>query len=686
MARSGTSQWSFQTKVLGILLGVSFLGAGAYVYEASSEIKTIKNAKKKTLQDSSLIAMDVIDRNLFERYGDVQAFALSEPARSMNPQRIVDFMGDMMPTYAPVYDLMIVANPEGKIIAVNNILKDGKPLPQSQNILGFSVKEETWFKDAIEGKIAPATALVDDPTKDAATEKVFEDGRLVMRFTAPIKNKETGAILGVWSNRMSWADVVGTISKEQSDKLKSSNITTIIPMIFGESGNLLLGPDSIKNSSDIGVSSEKLSGIYKDKKGTNWVQEFKIGDFRESGFASISPSLGYSSYPARNWTYSIIINESDAQQTATIFKAGIILLLIVASNIAAFFYIQSKMKIVNRVVGGLYQTSTGLAGQSREIKDSAVSLAESANEQAAALQETASALEETKSMIQKTSDNVEKSKSVAGQVSEAVHRGQKAISQVGESIAEIEEANNQLVNDVLEGNRKISEIVELVKEIGNKTKVINDIVFQTKLLSFNASVEAARAGEHGKGFAVVAEEVGNLANMSGAASKEISTLLDNSIGRVQSIVSDTQNKVQQVLGTAKTKVETGAHTAKASAEVLVEITGFVHSMVTMTDEIAQASKEQAHGVTEISKAMGQLDVVTQNNSQTSNSVSDSAVRLQESSFRLHKLVGDLSGEILGHGGHDLKTGATFEQEVSKPSPHTQKTEDSPEEEDFSKAA
>ena len=61
-----------------------------------------------------------------------------------------------------------------------------------------------------------------------------------------------------------------------------------------------------------------------------------------------------------------------------------------------------------------------------------------------------------------------------------------------------------------ESNKEIQEIVKVIAEIGNKTKVINDIVFQTKLLSFNASVEAARAGENGKGFAVVAEEVGKL--------------------------------------------------------------------------------------------------------------------------------------------------------------------------------
>ena len=81
------------------------------------------------------------------------------------------------------------------------------------------------------------------------------------------------------------------------------------------------------------------------------------------------------------------------------------------------------------------------------------------------------------------------------------------------------------------------EILGYIKSIEEKTKVINDIVFQTKLLSFNASVEAARAGEQGKGFAVVAEEVGNLATMSGTSAEEISKLLESSISHIESIPS-----------------------------------------------------------------------------------------------------------------------------------------------------
>ncbi len=668
---------SFQTRVLGILMGVSVLAMGAYLFEAYSEIKVIKEAKRKSVNDSAIIAADVIDRNLFERYGDVQAFAVSEPARSMNPDRIEAFMADMMPTYAPVYDLMVVAGRDGKVIAVNRIKKDGSPLEASSLLIGQSVKNETWFQKAIGEQIAPGTAFVEDPTVDFATEKVFQDGRLTMRFTAPIKDKATGQVVGVWTNRASWADVIGTISVEQADKIKSEMITDIIPFVFNSDGQRLLGPDKIGTVASLGLTDSEFKNLHEQKKSVTWYKDLGFETIKGKVILAMAPSLGYSSYPTQKWTYGLVVNLDDKIQTATVFKASIIFVFMVLANVVSFFYIRGKLSIVSRVVGGLYQTSTNLSHQSINIKDSSVALAESANEQAAALQETASALEETKSMIQKTSDNVEKSKAVAGQVSEAVHRGQDSISQVESAIMEIQETNKKLVDDVLEGNRKISEIVELVKEIGNKTKVINDIVFQTKLLSFNASVEAARAGEHGKGFAVEAEEVGNLASMSGQASKEISALLENSIGKVQSIVQDTQSKVQNVLGVAKSKVELGAKTSQASGQVLKEITHYVQDMVTMTEEIAQASREQAHGVAEISKAMGQLDVVTQNNSQTSNDVSNSAVSLQDSSHKLHGLVGELSAEVLGN---------ITAQSESKPVVKSHDVEHHADTEEFKKAA
>src|SRR5690606_1064272 len=98
--------------------------------------------------------------------------------------------------------------------------------------------------------------------------------------------------------------------------------------------------------------------------------------------------------------------------------------------------------------------------------------------------------------------------------------GVEQINSLGSAFDEIKDGSHEMVEQMNENARQIDEIGALIRRIEEKTSMINDIVFQTKLLAFNASVEAARAGEAGKGFAVVAEEVGSLAAKSGASAKE----------------------------------------------------------------------------------------------------------------------------------------------------------------------
>ena len=114
-------------------------------------------------------------------------------------------------------------------------------------------------------------------------------------------------------------------------------------------------------------------------------------------------------------------------------------------------------------------------------------------------------------MVKRNEENAEGSKIISDQGMQSSEAGRKAMTSMMEAIHEIDESNKDILKTVEDSNNNISEISNSIRQIGEKTKVINDIVFQTKLLSFNASVEAARAGEQGKGFAVVAEEVGNLA-------------------------------------------------------------------------------------------------------------------------------------------------------------------------------
>jgi methyl-accepting chemotaxis protein len=211
------------------------------------------------------------------------------------------------------------------------------------------------------------------------------------------------------------------------------------------------------------------------------------------------------------------------------------------------------------------------------------------------------------------------------------------------------------MRDINESNAQIGEIVKVIREIDSKTKVINDIVFQTKLLSFNASVEAARAGEHGKGFAVVAEEVGNLAAMSGGAAEEISSLLESSIQKVESIA-----------GLTKTKVEGGTVVAQDCGSVLDDIVKSVTSVTKMAGEISSACTEQSQGVQEITKAMNQLDQMTQQNAATSEEAASAAEELSAQAESLNSLVRTLTQAVEGGSSNEVTQEAPARTKATAP--------------------
>ena len=101
------------------------------------------------------------------------------------------------------------------------------------------------------------------------------------------------------------------------------------------------------------------------------------------------------------------------------------------------------------------------------------------------------------------------------------------------------------MREILLSNDRIEVFSTRIEEIGAKTEVIDDIVFQTKILSFNASVEAERAGELGRGFGVVAQEVGNLAAMSGQSAIEIASIVKSAMKESREIISENKIRVKK---------------------------------------------------------------------------------------------------------------------------------------------
>lgn len=315
-----------------------------------------------------------------------------------------------------------------------------------------------------------------------------------------------------------------------------------------------------------------------------------------------------------------------------------------------FTFATSLAKTIGQIVEGLNENARQVSSASSQIAASSEELSQAATEQAASLEETAASIEEMSAMVKKNSDNAVSAAGTSADSQKKAVRGKGVVEQMLGSMTEIDASNNQIMGQINHSNQQMTEIVKVIQEIGNKTKVINDIVFQTKLLSFNASVEAARAGEHGKGFAVVAEEVGNLAAMSGNAAKEITTMLESSIQKVEGIVSETKVKVEALIQEGKTKVEGGMRVARDCAEVLDEIVKDVSSVSEMAGQISSASQEQSQGVHELTKAMNQLDQATQQNAATSQQTASAAEELSAQAGSLRTAVELLATTIQGGGG------------------------------------
>lgn len=344
--------------------------------------------------------------------------------------------------------------------------------------------------------------------------------------------------------------------------------------------------------------------------------------------------------------------ESQALSEKTrMFLTVVAMVTFVAGICIALFLSKSIKNLLRELAERLVTSSEKVASNSQLVSQASQDLAAGTTEQAESLHETVASTNEIAAMTEKTSDNSRESLKRAELSREASSKGQQSLDQMLKAIGEIAASNKDINSQIKRGNEEIQEIVNLILQIGEKTKLIDDIVFQTKLLSFNVSVEAARAGEHGKGFAVVAEEMSNLAGMSGRASKEISTMLTETTQKAQRVVEGNQTNVNRLLVVGESKVKDGYQVANECKSVLEEILHYVEEMCSMIRETSLSTEEQARGVAEINKAMGALDTVTSQNSHSSQQCSDAASYLMAEVEKTREVVQDLFDAIHGHGGH-----------------------------------
>lgn len=369
----------------------------------------------------------------------------------------------------------------------------------------------------------------------------------------------------------------------------------------------------------------------------------EVKDARFQFYKDLGELLDFQKAESAKWVASA--KASSAKAEKTIMLLGLVGFIF--SIATGFLFSRSISSTLNRIAAVLAEGANEIAQTSAQVAGSSETLSSAVSQQAAAVQETSVSVEELTAMVKKSSDNCNSSAAFSTESHGTVVEGKLAVEEMIRSVDEVSEGNDQIMKSVEEGNRKIAEISSVIADIAAKTKVINDIVFQTKLLSFNASVEAARAGENGKGFAVVAEEVGNLAQMSGRSASEISSIVDESIRKVDQIVAENKANVERFVLIAKGKVQKSQDVASRCGVMFDQVVDSTSKVNGLIDEISRASSEQSKGIQEITNAMGQIDVATNENSSVTHSVAKAAKDLSDRADSLKEMSSELYQTVHG---------------------------------------
>ncbi|MFN8526968.1 MAG: methyl-accepting chemotaxis protein [Chloroflexota bacterium] len=325
---------SVRTKLLAafLLLGLAPLAfVSLFAYRTASG--SLVQAAGARLQDIAFNAIDKLDRNLFERYGDVQAFALSDPAKSMDPERVTAWMDTMMGAYTPIYKLMVVADASGRVVAVNGVDLEGNALPATASLLGRDVGDAAWYRAAMAGQIGAGQSLVDDVHHDDLMADVFgrADGAdLAMSFTAPIRDAD-GNVVGVWTNRFNW-DVALTVLSDVEKQAHAGGLGSLRLALVSAEGLALASPvvaDVLRQP-----YATRASVVGAGTSAGGWTEGTALGG-AQPVLEAWGRSSGYATYPGVGWTALAAQDADEAVADATSLKWTMLAALAAAASLIA---------------------------------------------------------------------------------------------------------------------------------------------------------------------------------------------------------------------------------------------------------------------------------------------------------------------------------------------------------------
>jgi len=567
----------------------------------------------------------------------------------------------------------------GAYEAVNLIGSDGVALISTdQRAVGLDLAAREYFKAAIAGQVNIGMATASKIT-----------GKPVTPIAVPVVSE--GKVVGVLSLILNIDFLNEIITQEKVGKAGYA-------FVIDSQGTTIAHPDAARILKDNLLQIPTLTSLGKDMiAGKSGVNRYT--------YQGAAKTVGYAPVKSTGWSVALTIPDSEYLATATgmrntvifvsavaLLAAFIIFLLfsrsitvplskgvafaqtVASGDFAQRLEIEQRDEIgllaqalngmsmkLSEIVARVQQNSEQLAASSEEISASAQKLSEGALSQASSLEETSASVEELSASVEQVAEHAQSQAAAAEQGTASMTQALGTIEVVSRSLGEISALAKRSVESAMAGAHAVQSVVQGInaiaqssEKIGGIVGVISDIADQTNLLALNASIEAARAGEHGRGFAVVADEVSKLADRSSSSTKEIESLIKESIKNVTKGVQTAQSSEKAMEQISEASRQVNQMIEKVSESMGMQVTAIkelskaLENVAEMSQSISASTGEQTTNAKQVSQAIEGVSEITQSTASATEQMSASTEQLSGMAQELQRLVTQF--KIKNHSG------------------------------------
>jgi methyl-accepting chemotaxis protein len=604
---------TLKKKLIAICLAIGIIPAaviGFLTWQATDDLS------ESTAAGYLNVARNVgekIDRNLFERYGDVQAFGLNDVVQDKdswykkndaNP--IVQAMNNYVDTY-DIYSLTLLVDLDGKVIAVNSTDDNHKPV-KTDFLYEQSFEEEQWFQDALAEKFYESKdgsftgTVVEHLYIDPSVKKVYGDEGLSLGFTAPVRDAD-GKVIAIWKNVAKFSLVEEIVMTTYQD-LKAQGLGSAEMTLLDAKGNVILDYDPIaKGSEKMARNMDVIGKLNLAEKNVEAAKRAVAGEagavaasyharkqiYQAAGFAPLQGALGF---PGMHWSVLVRVSAVEAyagvnsiRSTIKIF-GGVALALIC---LVAFFLANSIVKPINRTVNMFEEIADGDLTRRIQVKgnDEIAQLGHSSNK----------FVEKLQGMIKQIATN--------------------AVS-VKDSSEGLSSTANQLASGAEETTSQATSVAGAAEEMATN---MDNVAAATEQMSGNVKSVAAAVEEmtasigevarNAENAASVSDEAAQLADRSNTQIGELGTAADE-IGKVIEVIQDIAEQTNLLALNATIEAARAGDAGKGFAVVATEVKELAKQTADATDDIRNRVEGIQNSSGEAVSAIGEITEVIRN--------------------------------------------------------------------------